>query len=47
MWKHGGADKSVNVGWGAAIGRLFGTLGKLAAGAVMIVVLAVRVFAGP
>jgi uncharacterized protein YqgC (DUF456 family) len=47
MWKHGGTNKSVNVGWGAAIGRLFGTLGKLAAGAVMLVVLAVRVFAGP
>lgn len=47
MWKHGGADKSVSVGWGAAIGRLFGTLGKVLVGAVMIVVLAVRVFAGP
>jgi uncharacterized protein YqgC (DUF456 family) len=44
MWKHGGIDKSVSVGWGAAIGRLFGTLGKLIAGVVMIVVLAVRVF---
>lgn len=44
MWKHGGTDKSVTVGWGAAIGRLFGTLGKLIAGVVMIVVLTVRVF---
>lgn len=44
MWKHGGADKSISVGWGAAIGRLFGTLGKLAAGMVMLVVLAVRAF---
>lgn len=44
MWKHGGADKSLAVGWGAAIGRLLGTLGKLLAGAVMIVILAVRVF---
>lgn len=44
MWKHGGAQKSINVGWGAAIGRLLGTLGKLLAGAVMIVILTVRVF---
>ncbi len=44
MWKHGGMDKSINVGWGAAIGRLLGTLGKLLAGAVMIVILTVRVF---
>ncbi|MFQ5625564.1 MAG: DUF456 family protein [Methyloligellaceae bacterium] len=46
MWKHGGADKSITVGWGAAIGRLLGTLGKLLAGAVMLVILAVRAFAG-
>lgn len=44
MWKHGGSEKGVVVGWGAAIGRLYGTLGKLAAGMVMLVVLAVRVF---
>jgi len=44
MWKHGGTDKSITVGWGAAIGRLLGTLGKLLAGAVMIVIMAVRVF---
>ena len=44
MWKHGGADKSVSVGWGAAVGRVLGTLGKLLVGAVMIVVLTVRVF---
>ncbi len=44
MWKHGGSDQGVAVGWGAAIGRLYGTLGKLAAGMVMLVVLAVRVF---
>lgn len=44
MWKHGGSDKSVSVGVGAAIGRLLGTLGKLLVGAVMIVILAVRVF---
>lgn len=42
MWKHGGADKSVSVGWGAAVGRVLGTLGKLAAGAVMLVALAVQ-----
>lgn len=46
MWKHGMADRSVNVGVGAAIGRLFGTVGKLLVGIVMIVVLAVRAFAG-
>lgn len=46
MWKHGSLDKSVSVGVGAAIGRLLGTLGKLLAGAVMIVILAVRVFSG-
>ena len=44
MWKHGGGDKSVRVGIGAAIGRLLGTIGKLLVGAVMIVILAVRVF---
>lgn len=44
MWKHGGADRSISVGWGAAVGRVLGTLGKLLVGAVMIVVLAVRVF---
>ena len=42
MWKHGIADKSATVGVGAAIGRLLGTAGKLAIGAVMVVVLAVR-----
>lgn len=46
MWKHGMADRSVNVGFGAAIGRLLGTVGKLLVGIVMIVVLAVRAFAG-
>ena len=46
MWKHGRTGTSANVGWGAAIGRLLGTLGKLLVGAVMIVILAVRVFAG-
>jgi len=46
MWKHGGANKSIAVGVGAAIGRLLGTLGKLLTGVVMIVILAVRVFSG-
>lgn len=44
MWKHGGSDKSVQVGVGAALGRLLGTVGKLLVGAVMLVVLAVRVY---
>jgi len=44
MWKHGGADKSISVGMGAAVGRLLGTLGKLLVGVVMIVILAARVF---
>lgn len=44
MWKHGGSDKGISVGWGAAIGRLLGTAGKLAVGALMVVVLAVRAF---
>ncbi len=46
MWKHGIAGKSVMVGWGAAMGRLLGTIGKLLVGVVMIVILAVRVFTG-
>jgi uncharacterized protein YqgC (DUF456 family) len=47
MWKHGGSNKSIDVGWGAAVGRVLGTLGKLLVGSVMIVILTVRVFAGP
>ena len=47
MWKHGGANKSIDVGWGAAVGRILGTLGKLLVGSAMIVILTVRVFAGP
>lgn len=46
MWKHGGLDKSISVGWGAFFGRIFGTVGKLLVGIVMIVVLAVRAFSG-
>jgi uncharacterized protein YqgC (DUF456 family) len=42
MWKHGLADKSISVGWGALIGRLLGTVGKLAVGAVMVVSMAVH-----
>lgn len=45
MWKHGSSDRSVSVGWGALIGRLLGTVGKLAVGAVIVVVLAIRAFA--
>ncbi|GAB4227055.1 MAG: hypothetical protein Kow0032_05600 [Methyloligellaceae bacterium] len=44
MWKHGASDKSLHVGVGAAVGRLLGTLGKLAIGLVMVVVVAVRAF---
>jgi len=44
MWKHGDTEKSASVGMGAAIGRLLGTMGKVLMGAVMLVVLAVRVF---
>lgn len=44
MWKHGFSDKSISVGWGALIGRLLGTLGKLAVGVVMVVSLAVHAF---
>jgi len=47
MWKHGGSDKSIDVGWGAAVGRVLGTLGKLLVGTAMIVILCVRVFTGP
>ncbi|MHA1165505.1 MAG: DUF456 family protein [Alphaproteobacteria bacterium] len=47
MWKHGGNNKSIDVGWGAAVGRVLGTLGKLLVGTAMIVILAVRVFTGP
>ncbi|MDH3581484.1 MAG: DUF456 family protein [Hyphomicrobiales bacterium] len=42
MWKHGISDQGMSVGWGAAIGRLLGTLGKLAIGIILIVILAVR-----
>lgn len=42
MWKHGRPDLSVNVGWGALIGRLLGTAGKLLVGGVMLVSLAVH-----
>ena len=42
MWKHGLADKSISVGWGALIGRVLGTIGKLAVGAVMVVSMAVH-----
>ena len=44
MWKHGRIDTSANVGWGAAVGRVFGTLGKLLVGVVMLVILTVRAF---
>lgn len=47
MWKHGGAGKSMDVGWSAAVGRVLGTLGKLLVGVVMLVILAVRVFSNP
>jgi uncharacterized protein YqgC (DUF456 family) len=46
MWKHGATNKSFDVGVGAAIGRVLGTMGKLLIGAVMIAVLAVRAFGG-
>lgn len=42
MWKHGFSDRSVSVGWGALVGRLLGTLGKLVVGAIMVVALAVQ-----
>jgi len=42
MWKHGFNDKSISVGWGALVGRLIGTLGKLVVGAIMVVALAVQ-----
>ena len=38
------ADQSVNVGFGAAIGRVLGTVGKVLVGTVMLVILAVRVY---
>lgn len=44
MWKHGMADQSVDVGFGAAIGRVLGTVGKVMVGSVMLVILAVRVY---
>lgn len=44
MWKHGMADQSVNVGFGAAVGRVLGTVGKVLVGTVMLVILAVRVY---
>lgn len=42
MWKHGLADRSINVGWAALIGRLLGTVGKLAIGAVLVVATAIH-----
>ena len=43
-WKGRGTDMRIEVGWGAMIGRLLGTVGKLAVGGVMIGVLAANVF---
>lgn len=45
MWKGKSSGESVMVGKGALIGRLLGTVGKLAAGAIMCVVIAVSAFA--
>ncbi|MEC9369043.1 MAG: DUF456 domain-containing protein [Pseudomonadota bacterium] len=42
MWKHGRPDHSVSVGWGALVGRLLGTAGKLLVGLVMLVSLAIH-----
>ncbi len=44
MWKGKHHSERAAVSTGALIGRLFGTVGKLAAGAVMVAVLAVMTF---
>lgn len=46
MWKGSNADDRFAISWGALIGRLLGTAGKLAVGTVMLVVLGVRAFSG-
>lgn len=43
-WKGRNAGESLAVGKGAMIGRLLGTLGKLAAGIVMLVVIGLEAF---
>ncbi len=44
FWLGKPTDESLSVGWGALVGRLLGTVGKLAVGAVMVVVVAVDTF---
>ncbi len=46
-WKGRTFDQSVNVGSGAFVGRILGTLGKMILGAVMVVVLLVGIVWGP
>lgn len=43
-WLGKSSQESFSVGWGALVGRLLGTVGKLAVGAVMVVVIAVDSF---
>jgi len=44
VWLGKTGDESLSVGWGALVGRLLGTVGKLAIGAVMLIVATVDLF---
>lgn len=44
LWAGRPLFRSVEAGWGAAIGRLWGTISKLAVGAVIVVILALAAF---
>jgi uncharacterized protein YqgC (DUF456 family) len=44
LWAGRPLFRSVEAGWGAAIGRFWGTISKLAVGAVIVVILALAAF---
>jgi uncharacterized protein len=44
LWVRRPLFRSVEAGWGAAVGRLWGTVAKLAIGAIIVVVLALAAF---
>ncbi len=44
-WKGRSAQASLNISWAALVGRVCGTIGKLAAGVVILMLTAVAVFA--
>jgi uncharacterized protein YqgC (DUF456 family) len=44
LWAGRPVQRSLEAGWGAAVGRFWGTISKLAVGAIIVVVLAVAAF---